>query len=176
MSGFAPFLSTSMRRIVAVLCVCTATACASAAGPDISFDAATDFSRYRTYSWSTTGALQDLGAESLVEVRAAIEQMLADRGFRQAANSDFTVSFTASQLAYARPSRSRYTTRPSTAFAYSTPDQTGESVVTLAISITETATRRSLWRGSTSAVFDGAKAGDVAQRLVPRILVSFPPR
>lgn len=164
-----------MRRIVAVLCVSMAAACANIAGPDISLDAETDFTRYGTYGWLTTGALQDLGADSVAEVRATIDRTLAGKGFQQAADSEITVTFTASQLPYARPVRPRYTTRPSTAFTNPAEGQTGESVVTLAISITETATRRSLWRGSASTVFASAKAGEVAQRLVPKILASFPP-
>ncbi len=176
MLGFAPSLPTLMCRLVAMLCVSLVAACANPAGSDISFNTETDFDRYRTYSWLTTGALQDLGADSVAAVRATIERTLADKGFRQAADSDFTVSFTASQLPYARPARPRYTTRPSTAFANPAQDQSGESVVTLAISITETATRRSLWRGSTSAVFASARAGEIAPKLVPKILASFPPQ
>ncbi len=176
MSGFALSAFTSMRRFFAALCVGAVAACTSLVDPDVSFDAETDFSRYSTYGWSTTGALQDLGPESLAQVRATIERMLADKGFTQAVDSDFPVGFPASQLAYTRPVRPRYTTRPSTEFADSDQDQAGESVLSLAINITATATRRSLWRGSTSAVSGGLATAGVAPRLAAKILGSFPPQ
>ena len=175
MSGSVIVQPRPVRRLLLVFSLTLLAGCSSFASPSVSYDPETNFGAYRTYDWTETGALQDLGSESLASVRGAIEDTLGRKGFALNREPDFTVSFTVSQLAYASPGRPAYGSQPSTSFFDAPPDRATESVVTLAITLSDAGTRRALWRGSTSGVLSGADPGAVASQLVPEILAAFPP-
>ena len=72
-----------------LLSACTAT-------PDVrtDFDPATDFSRYRTYSWVFTEVPQGMNPFAFQRVHDSIDRALAARGFTKADPGDFAVAFT----------------------------------------------------------------------------------
>lgn len=158
------------------MCAGLLGACSGLVDPNVSYDPETDFSSYNTYAWAPTDPLQDLDATAAADVRAEIEGILAQKGFRPAEDADLTVSFTTSRLSYSRPVRARYETRPSAVFADRPPDETRQSIVSLSISFADGTTHRALWRGSTSSEMDALANRGVAVELVASILESFPPQ
>ena len=69
------------------------TACQSA-GVQTDFDPSVNFTTYRTYSWLPSDAPRGMNPLMFRRIRDSIDRSLAARGYTQAENGDFAITFT----------------------------------------------------------------------------------
>ena len=80
-----------MRLALALL---VASIVGAPAAPVISYDAETDFSHYRSYSWVFPNQPASMDATLYRQVRAAVDRSLGAHGFGHSRPGDFAVAFT----------------------------------------------------------------------------------
>ena len=160
------------RAVVAVAALWLLAACARGAGP--SFDPATDFSRYTNYSWPAKVLSRDLDAAQTGLIRNAADGVLAEKGYALAAEGLLVMTFTATLQSLEIPEQ-RYATRPSVQFRQSPVAGRVDTVLTLAVSATDGASRRSVWRHTESRRLGGQTSQEIVA-LTRAVLRDFPRR
>ncbi|MFQ5973801.1 MAG: DUF4136 domain-containing protein [Alphaproteobacteria bacterium] len=173
-----------MRQIVIALLALVVGACESVNAPRVNYDRATDFSRYRSYSWGNTYAEPAPGSEggissaTMQQVRAAIDRTLAAKGFALAGGGDFVVEFTVTRREQTELRAGRFTEgfRDDSQLIYRDDPIGGRRFVlaTLIIEIFDAETSRSVWRGSQSIEAQGI-VREVVNITVRNVLARFPP-
>ena len=156
-------------------------ACESVNAPRVNYDEATDFSRFRSYSWGNTYAEPAAGLEggvssaTMQQVRTAIDRTLATKGFTLAAGGNFVVEFTVTRREKAEVRAGRFT-REDSRLTYRDDPIGGRRfvVATLIIEIFDAGTSRSVWRGAQTIDAQGV-VREVVDITVRNVLARFPP-
>ncbi|MCW5698704.1 MAG: DUF4136 domain-containing protein [Rhodospirillales bacterium] len=173
-----------------VIVAALAHGCGGSISTDSDYDPSVDFSRYKTYTWTSdapltrTGSGADILLSPLVQqrIRDAVDRTLADKGFRKDAEGDMAVAFVIGFRDYHvlhdwtpyDPFHDRHRFRRP--FGTWLTEET-YTRGTLAIDIFDTETKRPIWSGHATKIvgeYDG-EAGRI-EEIVARTIASFPPR
>lgn len=173
-------------KLLAVLSALALYACATEPKVKVDSDPATDFSRYRTYSWAYAAAPQGINPLNQERVKTAIDRVLASRGYTQAQPGDFAIGYTLGardkvKVTDLGPYGAFYPGygfgfRRAWAAPYSNVDVRNVTEGTLAIDIYDVQTKRPVWHGLASKELsaDGADPADI-DAAVTSLLAKFPP-
>lgn len=168
-------------QAVALACFALLTA-SCATTPKVTFDAdpSADFSRFRTFSWAYTSAPPGANPLLTQRVKTAVENVLATRGFTQAASGDFAVGFTLG---------SRDRVEVSSLGSYgpffrpwggwggvNQVDVRNITDGTLTIDIYDSASKAPVWHGTATQQVTGSTASaEKVTAVVTAVLANFPP-
>ncbi len=170
-----------MRLALALL---VASIVGAPAAPVISYDAETDFSHYRSYSWVFPNQPASMDATLYRQVRAAVDRSLGAHGFGHSRPGDFAVAFTVGPRA-----KMHATDFGNYAFYYS-PEEAAlhqawvnrelaarsDHDDTLSIDIYDTQTKRSIWHGIAPVPIVPHTRQAVIEHEVNEVLRLFPPK
>jgi len=182
----------SVRPTILLLAALVLTSC-SRIVVSVDHDSAADFRALQTYAWrpGPQGEMADPRFDSAVidkYVRAAIDRVLASKGYRMAApgaTADFLVGYDAvtRQKVSAQTINRRYGYRAVPSGGWRGGPQThvpDYDQGTLVIDIIDSGTVQLLWRGSGTGVVDPQASPEKREQrindAVERILADFPPR
>ena len=183
-------LNTRRLRVLAMLLATSALlACATQPRVQTDFDAATDFSSYRTFGWIADTALiaardsdTPVSALNIDRIQSAIERNLTARGYEyRERGADFTVSFTvgARDTIEIDSFPPAYRGRWWHEWPYYGTRIREQREGHLSIDIFDGRTRRPVWFGSVSRNITGADERDPVTAInngVALVLEKFPPR
>ncbi len=170
-----------MRLALALL---VASIAGAPAAPVVSYDAETDFSHYRSYSWVFPNQPASMDPTLYRQVRAAVDRSLGARGFGHSRPGDFAVAFTVGPRA-----KMHATDFGNYAFYYS-PEEAAlhqawvnrelaahsDHDDTLSIDIYDTQTKRSIWHGIAPVPIVPHTRQAVIEHEVNEVLKLFPPK
>jgi hypothetical protein len=166
------------------LALLAALAANATAAPVVSYDATTDFSPYRNYSFVFTHPPGHLDPNLYRQVRVAIDHSLGAHGFGHSSPGDFAVAFTVGPRA-----KVHATDYGHYAFYYS-PEEAAlhrawvnreladrsDRDDTLSIDIYDTYTKRSIWHGIAPAPIGPHMRQALVEHEVNEVLRLFPPK
>jgi hypothetical protein len=152
--------------------------------PVVSYDPATDFSHYRSYSWVFSHTPANMDPTLYRQVRVAVERSLGAHGFVHSRPGDFAVAFTVGPR-----SKMHATDYGHYAFYYSPEEAAAhqhwvnrelanrsDHDDTLSIDIYDTHTKHSIWHGIAPIPIVPHTRQAIVEHEVNDVLSLFPPK
>jgi len=156
---------------------------AAPAAPVVSFDSATDFHRFRTYSWVFEHTPSGMDPNFYRQVRVSVDRSLAAHGFVKSEPGDFAVAFTlgpranvhAYDFGHYAP---YYSGAEAAAHQHWVNNELAERSThehTLAIDIYDTYTKHAIWHGLAPDPIMPKTRQAIVEHEVNDVLSRFPP-
>ena len=166
------------------LTLMAASLAGASTAPVVSYDGATDFSHYRSFSFVFPHAPANMDPTLYRQVRAAIDRSLGAQGFAHSRPGDFAVGFTLGPR-----SRMHASDYGHYAFYYSATEsaahqkwvnselaQRSDHDDTLSIDIYDTHTKHSIWHGIAPVPIVPNTRQAIVEHEVDDVLSLFPPK
>jgi hypothetical protein len=173
-----------MRAFVIALLACL-TACTVQPPVGITYSAATDFTKYHTYSWRQAAAPKGMNPELYARLRTSIDRSLVAHKFTPADPAQFTIAFVlysqdrvqvAGSGVYGGVYGYSDWTDPVPWHEAEDPSLTNIHRATLVILIHDQATDKLIWRGSVEKdVIPVDLTPKVVDQIVDAAVAQFPP-
>lgn len=166
------------------LALALAVQSAAPPAPVVSYDPATDFTHYRSYTWVFTGPPGGMDPNLYRQVRVAVDRALAAEGFIQSDYGDFAVAFSVGPRANVHAAD----------YGHFAPYYSGEEAAahqnwvnrelsdrvsldhTLAIDIYDAYSRHSVWHGLSPVPVVPQTRQGIVEHEVADVLSLFPPK